>query len=63
MNIQRKMFNLLKGRKMSDLSQIWQDIVNYCQKVFDNSKNNQVITEVSKKTNKVVKKKKKSVKN
>lgn len=38
-----------------ELSQIWQDIVNYCQNLF---KKSQPIEEISKKPNKVVKKKK-----
>lgn len=44
---------------MSDLAQIWQDIVNYCQSLFEKS---QPIEEVSKKPNKVCNKKKKASK-
>ena len=51
--------NVIKGRKMNDLAQIWQDIVNYCQSLFEKS---QPITEVSKKSNKLCKKKKKTPK-
>lgn len=55
----RTLHKLIKGRKMSELSQIWQDIVNYCQSLFEKS---QPIEEVSKKPNKVSKKKKKAPK-
>jgi len=57
--VQRKMFNLLKVRKMNELSKIWEDIVNYCQSLFDK---NQDIKEDTTKQSKVVKKKKTSVK-
>lgn len=43
---------------MIELSQIWTDIVNYCQNVYENSHKTEVKDEVKKKPNKVVKKKK-----
>jgi hypothetical protein len=42
---------------MNELSKIWQDIVNYCQQLFENNRD---LTEVSKKPVKTGKKKKKS---
>lgn len=47
---------------MVELSQIWKDIVAYCQNVYENSHKTQSITEVPKKKSKVVKKKKTPVK-
>lgn len=47
---------------MTDLAQIWEDIVDYCQKVYENSHKSQQTTKVSNKPNKVVKKKKTTVK-
>jgi len=44
---------------MNELSQIWRDIVDYCQSLFEKS---QPIAEISKKSNKVCKKKKKASK-
>ena len=53
------LYKLIKGRKMDNLSQIWQDIVNYCQSLFEKT---QAIKEETPKQSKVVKKKKTSVK-
>ena len=47
---------------MTDLAQIWEDIVDYCQKVYENSHKSQQTTKVFNKPNKVVKKKKTTVK-
>ena len=44
---------------MCELSKIWQDIVEYCQSLFDK---NQTIEEVPSKSNKLHKKKKKAPK-
>lgn len=60
--VQRTLYKLIRGRKMTDLAQIWEDIVDYCQKVFENSHKSQQTTKVFNKPNKVVKKKKTTVK-